>query len=311
MWAVIGLLLALSLLWPIGMAPPADLFRTAGQAPFDVFFSFWLPVTRAIPVWMAWAGGAAIALVPLLVPWWSRPVARTLPAPSSVDEHLCTGCEQCYLDCPYEAISMIRRAGPGARSEFVAHVDSSLCVSCGICAGSCAPMGVGPPGRTGRDQLAGVRTFVSGWASAPPAVVFIGCSRSAAAASRGGGFEGAPVLPVSCAGSLHTSVIEYLLHAGAGGVLVASCPPRDCWNREGPKWLEQRMYHEREAELQERVDRTRVRIVHVAEGEPGCLAAALREFRADLASREAATRETAIDVIRECDSAAVAERAGR
>src|SRR3970040_2168756 len=81
--------------------------------------------------------------------------------------------------------------------------------------------------------------------------------------------EGAPVLPVDCAGSLHTSVVEYLVRSGAGGVLIVACPPRDCQNREGPKWLEQRLYHEREAELKDRGGRPRA-------GAPG-----LRRSRGD------------------------------
>ena len=42
----------------------------------------------------------------------------------------------------------------GKKFAFQSYVNPDLCVSCGICAASCAPMGVGPPGRTGRDQLA-------------------------------------------------------------------------------------------------------------------------------------------------------------
>src|SRR4029079_9869347 len=70
--------------------------------------------------------------------------------------------------------------------------------------------------------------------------------------------EGAVVYPVECAGNLHTSVMELLLRGGAAGGLVLACYPRDCRNREGPKWLEQRVYQGREAELQERVDRRRI-----------------------------------------------------
>jgi coenzyme F420-reducing hydrogenase delta subunit/NAD-dependent dihydropyrimidine dehydrogenase PreA subunit len=297
------------------MAPPADLFRTSGLAAFDLFYAFWLPVTRAIPVWAAWAGGGVLALGLLLTPFWSRPRAQARPPASFVDENLCTGCEQCYLDCPYEAISMIPRRGRedegGAKSEFVAHVDPSLCVSCGICAGSCAPMGVGPPGRTGRDQLGTVRAFVHAWQAGAPSVVIVGCTRSAGAAHGQPRCEGAPVLPVSCAGSLHTSVIEYLLRAGAGGVLVVSCPPRDCWNREGPKWLEQRVYHDREAELQERVDRRRVRLIYVSQGEPELLVAAVAQFRLEIEALERAARESAIDVAHTCEPPEPAEKVGK
>ncbi|NIP83640.1 MAG: 4Fe-4S dicluster domain-containing protein, partial [Gemmatimonadetes bacterium] len=142
------------MLWPIGMAGEADLLRLPGEAELDVFYSFWLPLTRALPAWVVWVGGGVLAAPLLAIPWLVRPGPAAAPPPSVVNERLCTGCEQCYEDCPYEAIAMVVREGDEGRSALVARVDPSLCVSCGICAGSCAPMGVGPAGRTGRDQLA-------------------------------------------------------------------------------------------------------------------------------------------------------------
>jgi quinol-cytochrome oxidoreductase complex cytochrome b subunit/coenzyme F420-reducing hydrogenase delta subunit len=298
MWAAIGLLLLLSLAWPIGMAPPADLLRFPPTAPYDLFYAFFLPVTQRLTPWGAWALAAGAAAILLLVPWLTRPRPAARPAPSWVDEHLCTGCEQCYLDCPYEAISMIAR--PDGRDTLVAHVNPALCVSCGICAGSCAPMGVGPPDRTGRDQLSRVRAFVAERRPGPDDVVVIACTRGAGGAGAAPEFRGAPVLPVSCAGSLHTSVIEYLVRMGAGGALVVSCPPRDCWNREGPKWLEQRLYHDREAELQERVDRRRVRLLYAGAAEPGLVEQELREFQAAVAELRRAVREDVLEIGREC-----------
>ncbi len=302
LWGAIGVLLLLSVAWPIGMAAPADLFRVPDQAPYDVFFSFFLPFTRRVPPVAAWGVGTGLALVLVLAPVWTRPRAEVRPPASWVDEHLCTGCEQCYLDCPYEAIAMISRTPPlDGRSALVAHVDPALCVSCGICAGSCAPMGVGPPGRTGREQLSAVRQFVADRRPGPADVVVIACTRGAGGVGDHPLYDGAPVLPVSCGGSLHSSVIEYLVRAGAGGVLVASCPPRDCWNREGPKWLELRLYHDREAELQERVDRRRLRLVYAGSAERAAVEAALRAFRADLAALAATEPERAPDVERECE----------
>jgi coenzyme F420-reducing hydrogenase delta subunit len=162
-------------------------------------------------------------------------------------------------------------------------------------------MGVGPPGRTGRDQLAAVRAFVEGWPSQPPDVVIAGCNRTASGSGEEA-LDGAPVLPVTCAGSLHTSVIEYLLRVGAGGVLVVSCSPRDCWNREGPKWLEQRIYHDREAELQERVDRRRVRVVYSSEAGRAELLRELAAFREAIRSLGAAGRESVIELDLECET---------
>ncbi|HET7296713.1 MAG TPA: hydrogenase iron-sulfur subunit, partial [Gemmatimonadales bacterium] len=224
----------------------------------------------------------------------TRPrLARRLP-PSVVDEKLCTGCEQCYLDCPYEAIAMVDRpdAAASGKSATVARVDPALCVSCGLCAGSCAPMGVGPPGRTGRAQLTVVRDFIAAHRPGGGDVVVVACERGAGGVTGAADLDGALVYPVSCGGNLHTSVVEFLLRAGAGGVLIASCPPRDCWNREGGKWLEQRVYHEREAELQDRVDRRRLRLAHAGGGEAA-------RVRAELA---AATAEAEFDVLRECDT---------
>lgn len=308
MWGVIALLFVLSVTWPMPMGPPADLFRTPGAAPYDVFYSFWLPLAQRLPAGVTWGVFAVTVLALLLVPAWTRPAAAAAPPPSAVDQGLCSGCEQCYQDCPYEAIAMIARPGGPleGRSARVAHVTPALCVSCGICAGSCAPMGVGPAGRTGRDQLASARAFARARRPGPSDVVLIVCDRGSGGAAAGSDFDGAPVLPVTCAGSLHSSVVEYLIRAGAGGVLVVSCPPRDCWNREGPKWLEQRLYHDREAELQARVDRRRVRLAYAGPAERGVVAEALREFRAAIEGLEETTRDAEIDLLRECEAEEVA-----
>lgn len=304
MWGVIALLLVLSLGWPAAIGPAADLFRLPDRAPFDWFYMFWLPLTRPLSPGAVWAATLAVAATALSAPLWTRPAPAHRPPASGVDERLCTGCEQCYQDCPYEAITMVERREdlrPEA-SALVARVDPERCVSCGICAGSCAPMGVGPPGRTGRDQLSRALAFVAARRLAADDTVIIACDRGAGGIAGAETFHGAPVHAVSCAGGLHTSVIEYLLRAGGGGVLVVSCPPRDCWNREGGKWLEQRVYHEREAELRDRVDRRRVRLARAGGGEPARVLAALEALRAALAGLAVATREAELDVLRECDT---------
>jgi len=132
-------------------------------------------------------------------------------------------------------------------------------------------------------------------------VVLVACSRGAGGAAQETHYLGAPVFPVSCAGSLHTSVIEYLVRAGAGGVLVMSCPPRDCWNREGVTWLEERVYHDREAELKARVDRRRVRIASAGAHEPLRVATELASFRDEVSRMETASAEQDIKIDVECE----------
>jgi len=310
LWATTGGLLVLSVLWPAALGPVADVFRLSDRAPYDVFYSFWLPVTQVMPPWAAWAWGSALSGLLVFAPAWTRPRvgAGARPGPSVVNERLCTGCTQCYLDCPYEAIEMIARVD--GREGQVARVDSRLCVSCGICAGSCAPMGVGPPGRTGRHQLGQVKEYVEGRVPAPGDVVIIACSRGAGGVAAGASVDGAPVFAVDCAGSMHSSVVEYLVRAGAGGVLIVSCPPRDCWHREGPKWLEQRLYHDREAELKGRVDRRRVRVAYAGLGEPAVVRTALAEYRSEVEALEAAAPEERIELDMECEPSAL-EVSGR
>ena len=88
---------------------------------------------------------------------------------------------------------------------------------------------------------------------------------------------------VSCVGNLHTSVVERFIRGGASGVFIAGCPPRDCVSREGPKWLYERLFNDREAELQARVDRRRVRVGTLAPGVRGEAIAAFDAFARELA----------------------------
>ena len=309
LWGMVGVLTAAAVLWPVAMAPEADLLRIPRRVPVDALFAFWLPLAARLPAWALWAAGAAAALALLLVPRFTRPRAPERAAPSVVDEHRCTGCTQCYHDCPFEAISMVERSD--GRATLVARVDPDLCVSCGVCAGSCAPMSVGPPGRTGRDQLAAVKAFIAERRPGPRDVVLLACRHGPVAGGAHAAelpeFHGAPVLPVQCAGSVHSSVVEYLVRSGAGGVLVLACPPRDCVSREGAVWSEQRLFHDREAELQARVDRRRVRLAYAALAEPAVALRALEEFRGAVHALDATVGEDEIDLFALCDPPPVGE----
>jgi ferredoxin len=298
LWSTVGVFTLLSVAWPAPMAPEADLLRLPTDVPFDVVYGFWIPFTSAVSVGWAWAGILGVFGAVCLVPWITRPAPADRREPSWVDARHCTGCEQCYHDCPWEAIDMVRRTD--GREGFVALVDPAKCVSCGICSGSCAPMSVGPPGRTGRSQLEHVRAFIERVRPSPSDIVIVGCQRSGAGWGAGR-VRDSVVHDVSCAGALHTSVIEYLVRAGSGGVLIVACPTRDCWNREGVVWLEARVHENREAELKERVDRRRVRIAQIAEHDAVGLALALERFRADVAALESATREERVDFEALCE----------
>lgn len=294
--AAVLLLLAASVLVPAPLGVEADAFRVSGEIELDLFYAFWLPFSPALEPGLAWALLGAVAALAVSTPLWSRPRAQDRPAPSVGNERLCTGCLQCSVDCPFDAIEMLPRAGDPA--DLFARVAPERCVSCGICAGSCAPMAIGPPGRGGRDQLAAARAFAAAQPLGPQDVVLIACRNGAGGLAAEPEICGSRVWPIGCSGNLHSSVVETLLRSGAGGVLVAACPPRDCANREGPLWLEARLYGGREAELAERVDRRRLRVIYAGIGQRAPVVEALRALRAEVAGLGSAASPE-----READSA--------
>ena len=281
--ALIGGLTLLAILWPAPLPPEANPFELATSTPNDVVYSFWLPWSERLPAWVGWAAASLTFLAAVAVPRIMRRPREGTWAPSFVDERLCTGCNQCPQDCPWEAIAMQARTDD--RPTLVAHVNPALCVSCGICAGSCAPMGVGPSLRTGRDQVSAVRELTSDLPlpDETPLVAMV-CANTPPDHRIALERAGATIHLLTCTGNLHTSAVELALRGGAGGVIVFSCPPRDCRGREGPKWLEQRVYHDREAELQPRVDRRRVRLATAAAGDLAGTLHSFESFRRDILS---------------------------
>ena len=295
LYGALGLLIAASVLVPPGLDPEGTPFQRPLAMTIDWFYGGWLPLTTGMTPGMVWAAGALLAAFLVSLPWWLRPAAERVPA-SVVDEAICVGCWQCSWDCPYDAITMLPRTD--GRAEVVARVDADRCVSCGICAGSCAPMGVGPPGRTGRDQLGRVRQFLGARERRPGELVVIACEGGAAAHASALDAEEVVVYPVDCLGNLHSSVVELMVRGGAGGVLMLPCPARDCHHREGPKWLNERIHHGREAELQARVDRRRVAIAEVGAGDPAGTRRAVAAFREALVAleRPASDADDEIDI---------------
>jgi ferredoxin len=300
MWTVIGALVGLSILAPATLGPAADPFRLERTTPLDVFAAWWLPLSERLTPAAVWGLGLGLVALLLAVPRLVRQPREGKLAPSVVNPRLCTGCNQCPQDCPWEAITMVKRDDD--RPTLVALVDPARCVSCGICAGSCAPMGVGPPDRTGRDQLTAFRSDVRVLleADAMASIVAICCEQAPPSHVAAVRSRGARVFSISCVGNLHSSVVELLLREGTTGVIVFGCPPRDCVGREGPKWLAERFFNDREAELQARVDRRRVRVATMAPGDREGAVAAYDSFARDVALLEQPEREVTPEIDTTC-----------
>lgn len=243
----LGLMLAAAaLIWPATSAAKADLARLPGAMTIDPFFLVYLPATlRANPA-IFWGVVLAVFGLVTAVPWLFR---GNQPGRVVVDKDLCNGCTRCAEDCPYSAIQMLPRTD-GKPHKLVAIENPSLCVSCGVCVGSCDGMAVSltdlPVTPYYGSMLARIRAARSR-AGGPVRVVFT-CERHAAHGARRWQSTGddsrrpSPVtIAVPCVGALHPNVVGQAVGAGAEDVVVIGCPLDDCAQREGSLWIGARL----------------------------------------------------------------------
>jgi ferredoxin len=293
-WAVTLALTALALAWPAPLGPAADGLSLGDRAVYDAFYTAWIPLATRLSPLLAWGAVAVLVLLPLSVPAWWRP-ARARQAPPSLHNPLaCNGCRQCVVDCPFEAISMVpNTTGRGTHTE-IAFVNTSRCVSCGLCSGSCDQLAIGPPGREGHAQVALAR------AVAPEVdaetVVLIHCAHAGVGeALMLQTFARGPRLVawgVDCVGSLHMLPVQQLAER-CRGVFVLGCPPGRCHSREGAGLALDRLLHGREPQLKRPLDPTRVCFAHGGPSDLDALERDLRWFAANAGERVASASDGA------------------
>ena len=259
-WSIAAFVI-LGIAWPAALPPKANLFEMWGTVPVDLIAAFWLPLIPASPLASLCLLVGMLVLLGLM-PWFWRPSGRLVRGASVVDPERCTGCTQCARDCPYEAIVMTPR-DDGRR--LVAEVRPESCVSCGICAASCGDVCVGPPERSGREQLEQIEEFCSAEfpQPSPNAVTIITCKHNGRVPERWQEF--ATTRPDShlyfadCCGTVHTQVLERLMQH-CGGIFIHACPERNCFNRDGLDLLTQRLFYKRVPFLSREIDRRRLEI---------------------------------------------------
>jgi ferredoxin/coenzyme F420-reducing hydrogenase delta subunit len=252
-------LLAVSIWRPAVSQGHADLAKVPTDVGLDWLFLPLYPLTTLWGNGAVWAFLGAFSLMIALMPWLP-PLRRA----KAVEVHLdhCNGCTRCAEDCPYEAIRMVRRTD-GLPFPTQAQVNPSLCVSCGICVGSCpssTPFRRTEDLRTGIDlpeyPLKELRERVVETArglTGPGRLLVLACEHGAAA----GRLEGTVVVP--CVAMAPPSLIDFILSRDlADGVVVAGCAESACYNRLGVKWTEERFAAQRDPYLRARVPRERI-----------------------------------------------------
>ncbi len=256
--------LLVGLLFPVGMLPQGNLEQLPGPVTIDPLFLFYLPASGN-PVFsrMLWGSLVVIILISTVLPWLkfnrrAKPDASVTnneqPKVRIIQER-CTGCTLCAVDCPYIAIEMVERTD-GKRHKFVAVANPDLCVSCGICVGSCdvvaVTLGEVPPEHLWREVSYKVEQAKARSINEQFSIVFT-CERHAAHGAApyldhsidSVGGTAVEVITLPCVGTLPPDLLGNTLKAGANDVQVVGCPADDCNNREGNLWTEQRLVRER------------------------------------------------------------------
>jgi len=241
-WMAISIfvLLLSAALFPIGMLPPLSATQLPEQAPIDLFYLFYLPTFLRGPQALFWSVLLFILGLSLALPW-IMPRAKALK-PVKVDLANCDGCTLCERDCPYTAIRMVPRTD-GARPKFQAEIDANLCVSCGVCIGSC-PDNALTFGDIPLDPM--WKSTLGNVAEKKNVKVVFTCERHALHGV-GKHFEdpNTYIVPLTCIAMANPNLAAQALEAGASDVQFIGCPPEDCANREGNLWLNDRITGER------------------------------------------------------------------
>lgn len=259
-------LLVLSAVAPATSQGPANLAMVPGNVGLDWFYLGAYPLLEKLPGPATWSAAVTVFIVMAAIPWLP-PMKRQRAA--SVDLANCNGCNRCMHDCPYNAITMQMRSD-GRPFEGEAVVNPDLCVSCGICAGSCPTStpfrrlselipGIDLPDRS----IAAIRADTEAEGariSGPARIMVYGCINAGVATACRSANVG--VVTLNCTGQLPPSFIDYVISVKlADGVIIAGCTENGCYNRFGSKWTIDRLASRRDPQLRARVPRERVKAV--------------------------------------------------
>jgi ferredoxin/coenzyme F420-reducing hydrogenase delta subunit len=284
-WLTIGALLVVSLVLPAVSQEPADLATVPAEVGVDWFILGLYPVIDIAPPGVIWTGAMLISLLLIGLPWLP---ARREAEPAEVHLDFCNGCSRCVEDCPYSAITLVPRSD-GAPFQHEVVVDPARCVACGICMGACpssSPFRRSGPLITGIDlpgrPLEQVRAEVVAAAAdltGPGRIMTIACEHGAAAMPE----KGRVVLP--CVAMAPPSLFDFILSRDlADGVCIAGCAERDCQNRLGVKWTEERIARTRDPMLRQRVPRERLLTIWKGPSERGKIADEIKQFSDNVAA---------------------------
>ncbi|MBF0337549.1 MAG: hydrogenase iron-sulfur subunit [Nitrospirae bacterium] len=221
----------------------ANLSNISFVISMDWAYFFVYPLMKVMPLSWMWLTVSVVSLILILFPWL---IKGKKIHPVVIDHEKCTGCERCYIDCPYEAVIM-QRFDAGKKKAVV---NENKCAGCGICIGSCSFKAITLPAFPWQRVLDDIR-------EKSPDVVVFRCRLSAEVPDRDKQFT----CTVPCIGSVHTRFPKEILGSGVKGVCLVGCETDDCHYREGSKWTTARYEGSRKPSLDKQTDPSRIRIL--------------------------------------------------
>ncbi len=280
----------LSIAYPALSQGEVDMTQVPESLGLDWYYLLVYPLLKAWSPGWVWGLLTGVSLLLCMVPWIPPQKAQAV---AEVDLDNCNGCQRCADDCPFSAITMMERSD-GKAYESEAVVDPSLCLSCGLCVGSCPTAtpfrrhtalspGIDMPDLSAsmlRERLLEVSEKLQGHRR----VIVFTCQDNARAIkirSKLNDNETAAV-DIICAAQLPPSFIDFILSRKlADAVVLAGCAGGNCQYRFGVEWTEQRIARERDPRLRKRVDADRIALAWLEpwsnHGDTSAVVAALRE----------------------------------
>jgi quinol-cytochrome oxidoreductase complex cytochrome b subunit/coenzyme F420-reducing hydrogenase delta subunit/NAD-dependent dihydropyrimidine dehydrogenase PreA subunit len=291
-------MLVLSFVYPAMSQGKADPAMVPESLALDWYYLLIYPLLNYWPAASVWVLLISFSLLICIAPW--LPPARK-PAVVRIDLENCNGCERCVEDCPFGAIEMTPRTD-GKKYASEAVVTPELCLSCGICVGSCPTAtpfrsrsvlsaGIDLPDQTVahvKDEIIEATKNLQG----DRRILMFACKNNSKTAKHIDAET--TVVNLTCMAQLPPPFVDWVLSRDyADGVILGGCAHGDCQYRLGAEWTEQRMSRVRDPRLRKRVDTEKLALLW---SEPWCnfpnVATAIDAFRATLATSDTVSSTT-------------------
>jgi quinol-cytochrome oxidoreductase complex cytochrome b subunit/coenzyme F420-reducing hydrogenase delta subunit len=258
---------ALSFVYPALSQGEVDMSTVPASLGLDWFYLLVYPLAKAWSPGWVWGLLVAFSLLLCALPWIPRMSGKS---PATVQLDNCNGCARCAADCPFGAITMMPRSDSTAY-ESEAVVDPGLCMTCGLCVGSCPTAtpfrrhselipGIDLPDFTAarlREEILRAAERIDG----SRRVMVFGCLDNPPPARLRSVLNDRETVTLNlvCSGQLPPSFVDFILSRDlADGIVVAGCQGCDCQYRLGSEWTSLRMARQRDPQLRKRVDSARL-----------------------------------------------------